>query len=81
MGAVTIDGVPAPAGTLITGVIGDTECGSIAGSGKRKYGDPDRRKGNRLLVEATSRSERERRFTFLATGRRSKETISFTPAR
>ena len=77
-GSVTIDGVPAPAGTLITGVIGDTECGSIQVVEAGRYGDPDRRKGNRLLVEATSR-QKGATITFLANGATAKETISFTP--
>jgi len=77
-GSVTIDGAPAPAGTVITGVIEDISCGSIQVIEAGRYGDPDRRKGNRLLVEGTSR-QKGATISFLANGATAKETVSFTP--
>jgi PGF-pre-PGF domain-containing protein len=76
-GDVTIGGSPAPAGTTITAMIGDTECGSILVTDAGRYGDPDWRLGNRLLVTGTADQNGET-ITFLVDGAAAKETATFT---
>ena len=75
-GDVTIGGSPAPAGTVITAMIGDTECGSILVTDAGRYGDPDWRLGNRLLVTGTA-DQRGETITFFVGGVAAKETATF----
>jgi PGF-pre-PGF domain-containing protein len=77
-GNVTIGGAPAPAGTVITAMFGDTNCGSIMVTDAGRYGDPDWRLGNRLLVTGTADQNGET-ITFLVGGAAAKETALFTP--
>jgi PGF-pre-PGF domain-containing protein/PGF-CTERM protein len=77
-GNVTIGGAPAPAGTVITAMFGDTNCGSIMVTDAGRYGDPDWRLGNRLLVTGTADQNGET-ITFLVGGAAAKETAPFTP--
>ncbi len=77
-GDVTIGGSPAPARTVITAMIGDTECGSILVTDAGRYGDPDWCLGNRLLVTGTSEQSGET-ITFSAGGVAARETAVFIP--
>ncbi len=76
-GGVTIGGSPAPAGTVITATIGETECGSIQTLESGKYGDPDRRLGGRLIVTATADQVGET-ITFSVNGVAAPQTSVFT---
>ena len=78
-GRVTIGGSPAPAGTVITATIGDTEYGSIQTTEAGKYGDPDWIKASRLLVKAPADLD-GKTITFLVDGVAARETLVFTPA-
>ncbi|WP_292394423.1 PKD domain-containing protein [Methanoculleus sp. UBA303] len=77
-GNVTIGGMSAPAGTVITAMIGDANCGSIRVVDAGRYGDPDRRKADRLFVEVAP-DQKGATITFLANGAAAKETAAFTP--
>jgi len=77
-GAVTIDGSPAPAGTVIVAMIGDTECGSIETTESGKYGSSSRYYGDRLVVRATEDLAGET-ITFLVDGEEAEQTATFTP--
>jgi len=79
-GSVAIDGSPAPAGTVVTAMIGDTEYGSITITETGRYGDPDRNLGNRLLVTGTEGQNGET-ITFLSDGAAAEQTAPFTPGR
>ncbi|MCM2467019.1 hypothetical protein [Methanoculleus oceani] len=76
-GGVTIGGSPAPAGTVITATIGETECGSIQTVESGKYGDPDRRLGGRLIVTGTADQVGET-ITFSVNGVAAPQTSVFT---
>ncbi|MCK9278642.1 MAG: hypothetical protein M0P22_11195, partial [Methanoculleus sp.] len=78
-GRLTIGGSPAPAGTVITATIGDTEYGSIQTTEAGKYGDPDRIEASRLLVKAPADLDGET-ITFLVDGVAARETLVFAPA-
>ncbi|MCK9306534.1 MAG: hypothetical protein M0P17_03285, partial [Methanoculleus sp.] len=77
-GSVTIDGAPAPAGTVITAMIGDTAYGSIATTKTGEYGSSSRHEGNRLMVSATEERSGET-ITFRVNGETARETATFTP--
>ena len=77
-GSVTIDGAPAPAGTVITGVIGGRECESITTTVAGEYGSPSRHKGANLLAWGSADQAGET-ITFLVGGRAAKETATYTP--
>jgi len=77
-GSVTIGGAPAPAGTTITALIGETTYGSIATTKAGEYGSSSRHEGNRLIVSATEDQAGET-ITFLVDGRTAQETAPFTP--
>jgi len=77
-GNVAIDGSPAPAGTIVTAMIGDTGCGSILVTDAGRYGDHDWNLGNRLLVTGTSEQSGEA-ITFSAGGVAARETAVFMP--
>ena len=77
-GGVTIDGSPAPAGTEITALIGDTACGSIKTTKIGEYGSSSRHEGGRLVVSRTDGQSGET-ITFLINGRTARETATFTP--
>jgi len=77
-GNVAIDGSPAPAGTVVTAMIGDTGCGSILVTDAGRYGDPDWNLGNRLLVTGTSEQSGEA-ITFSTGGVAARETAVFIP--
>ncbi len=77
-GSVTIDGSPAPAGTVITARIGDTAYGSIETTKIGGYGSSSRHDGDRLVVSATEELSGET-ITFLVNGRTARETATFTP--
>ena len=77
-GNVTIDGSPAPAGTVITALIGDTTCGSITMINVGEYGSSSRYEGGRLIVSATD-DQVGKTINFLIDGRTARETATFTP--
>jgi len=77
-GGVTIDGSPAPAGTEITALIGDTAYGSIKTTKIGEYGSSSRHEGGRLVVSGTDDQAGET-ITFLVNGRTARETATFTP--
>ena len=77
-GGVTIDGSPAPAGTVITAMIGDTAYGSIETTKAGEYGSSSRYEGDRLVVNAAADLSGET-ITFLVNGRTARETATFTP--
>ncbi len=77
-GGVTIDGSPAPAGTEITALIGDTACGSIKTTKIGEYASSSRHEGGRLVVSGTDGQSGET-ITFLVNGRTAREMATFTP--
>ena len=77
-GNVTIGSSPAPAGTVITAMIAGTECGSFMVTDAGRYGDPDWRLGNRLLVTGTA-EQKGATIEFLVDGVIAKETATFKP--
>jgi len=77
-GNVTISGSPAPVGTVITAMIEDTECGSLMTTDAGRYGDPDWRLGNRLLVTGTAEQNGET-IEFFVDEMVAKETAMFKP--
>lgn len=77
-GNVAIDGSPAPAGTVITALIGDTTCGSITTIKVGEYGSSSRYEGGRLIVSATD-DQVGKTINFLIDGRTARETTTFTP--
>jgi len=77
-GSVTIGGSPAPAGTVITAVIGGTECGSVTTTGSGEYGSAIRHKGANLLVPGSAERVGET-IAFLVDGQTAQETATFTP--
>jgi len=77
-GSVTIDGVLAPAGTVITGVIGGRECESVTTTVPGEYGSSSRHKGANLLVWGSAEQAGET-ITFLVAGTAAKETVTYTP--
>ena len=79
-GNVAIDGSPAPAGTVVTAMIGGTACGSVEVTSPGRYGDPDWNLGNRLLVTGTEGQNGET-ITFLVDGGAADQTAPFTPGR
>ena len=79
-GNMTIDGSPAPAGTVVTAMIGGTAYGSIGVVNAGGYGDPDWNLGSRLLVTAASDLKGET-ITFLVDGAAANQTAPFTPGR
>ena len=77
-GSVTIDGAPAPAGTVIAGVIGGRECESVTTTVPGEYGSSSRHKGANLLVWGSAEQAGET-ITFLVAGTAAKETTTYTP--
>ena len=77
-GSVTIDGAPAPAGTVIAGVIGGRECESVTTTVLGEYGSSSRHKGANLLVWGSTEQAGET-ITFLVGGKAAKETATYTP--
>ncbi len=77
-GSVTIDGSPAPAGTVIVAVIGETEFGSVETTAAGEYGSSSRYEGNRLLVKAPGDLAGEP-IAFLVDGHAAQETAPFAP--
>jgi len=77
-GALTIDGSPAPAGTIIVAVIGETEYGSIETTVAGEYGGSGRSEGTRLLVKAPVDLAGEP-IAFRVGGQAAQETATFTP--
>ncbi|MFA5614468.1 MAG: LPXTG cell wall anchor domain-containing protein [Methanoculleus sp.] len=77
-GDVMIDGSPAPAGTEITALIGETACGSITTTKIGGYGSSSRHEGGRLVVSGTDGQAGET-ITFLINGRTARETATFAP--
>jgi hypothetical protein len=78
-GGVTIDGSPAPAGTVIVAVIGGTEYSSIETTVAGEYGSSSRYAGDFLVVDATGDLVGEP-ITFLVDGQTAQETAAFTPS-
>ncbi|MDD2260237.1 MAG: PKD domain-containing protein, partial [Acholeplasmataceae bacterium] len=77
-GNMTIGDSPAPAGTVITAMIGGTAYGSVEVADAGRYGDPDWSLGNRLLVTATSDLKGET-IAFFVDGAAAEQTAPFTP--
>ncbi len=77
-GTVTIGGSPAPVGTVIVAVIGETEADSIETTAAGEYGSSSRYGGTRLLVDATADLAGET-ITFRVNGQAAQETATFTP--
>ncbi|MDD4255451.1 MAG: PEGA domain-containing protein [Methanofollis sp.] len=77
-GTVTIDGSPAPAGTEITAMIGDTRGGSVTTTVAGIYGSSTTMEGARLVVSGTDGQEGQI-VTFLVSGQAAQETATFTP--
>ncbi|MFA7198284.1 MAG: hypothetical protein WC093_03255 [Methanoculleus sp.] len=77
-GTVTIGGSPAPVGTVITAIIGETEVDSIETTAAGEYGSSSRYGGTRLLVDATGDLVGET-ITFRVNGQAAQETATFTP--
>ena len=77
-GSVTIDGAPAPAGTVVTGVIGGRECESVTTTATGEYGSPSRHKAANLLAWGSAEQAGET-ITFLVGGRAATETATYTP--
>jgi len=75
-GGVTIGGSPAPVGTVITAMIGGTECGSIRTTETGEYGNPGRSVGDRLLVKAAP-DQKGKTITFYVDGVAAEETSTF----
>ncbi len=79
-GSVTIDGAPAPAGTVIAGVIGGRECESVTTTVLGEYGSSSRHKGANLLVWGSTEQAGET-ITFLVGGKAATETATYTPGK
>lgn len=76
-GTITIDGSPAPAGTVITARFGDRDCGSLTLAAAGVYGG-DTLFDNRLLVNGED-ADAGKTVTFFVDGVRAQETAVYTP--
>ncbi len=77
-GSVTIDGAPAPAGTVIAAVIDGGECEPVTTTVAGEYGSPSRHRGANLLVWGSTEQAGET-VTFLVAGKAATETATYTP--
>jgi len=75
-GGVMINDSPAPAGTVIVAMIGNTESGSVKTTQSGKYGGDNWVEGNHLIVRG-SRDQIGETVTFLINGQAAKETATF----
>ncbi|MCE5338763.1 MAG: hypothetical protein LLF90_08780 [Methanomicrobiaceae archaeon] len=76
-GSVTIDGSPAPAGTVITARIGDRDCGSLTLTAAGAFGG-DSTFDKRLLVGGED-GDAGKTITFFVDGVRAAETVVYAP--
>lgn len=77
-GSVSINGVPAPAGTAISATIDGQEVGSVVTTDKGSYGGASRQEGEHLLISANS-GMIDHEITFLVNGNPADQTEIFTP--
>ncbi|WP_265581287.1 PEGA domain-containing protein [Methanofollis aquaemaris] len=77
-GSVTIDGSPAPAGTMVVAMIDGTESGSLKTTVAGKYGGSTPLDGEHLIVSGTAGQEGQT-VTFLVDGVMAEETATFIP--
>ncbi len=76
-GNVTVDGDPAPVGTVVTALIGGSECGSLTTIESGRYGG-DEAWDQKLLVEA-GEADVGQTITFRVNGAPARETATYTP--
>ncbi|MFA7198515.1 MAG: PKD domain-containing protein, partial [Methanoculleus sp.] len=77
-GALTIDGSPAPAGTVVVAAINGTASGSVTTTVAGAYGGSAAREGDHLLVSGADGQEGQT-LAFLVDGTAADQTVTFTP--